>query len=377
MSDYTIYCRRPDLTLEGQIDDFSTCELIPRFNDVGSWQLELDYRSRMAAALAQPGYGIEVWRRDTDLVMSGPLIKFEREKRGDRNRLVVSGRDDNVWLQRRLASPQPATAAPPYSTTEHDVRTAVASTVLRQYVDVNLGPSAVVGRRVSGLTLAADPVLGPSITGRARWQNLLELLQGLAVAGGGLGFRVRKSGGGLVFNIYQPTDKSASVRFTEDLGTLAGFRYTREVPELTYDVIGGGGEGTARTIREAQDAAGLLLWGRIERFDDRRDTTVAGELDQDLAKNLAEGAERTGISIEPIDTVAQQYLTHYDLGDRVLAVVDGRAVPEVIREVNIKLTPEGPQRVLPVIGSTGRNPVLAVFTQLRKLGGRVRNLERR
>lgn len=374
--EWTIYLRAPDLSIEGQIDDYSKCELIPRYNDVGTWQLELDARTRHARKLRQPGYGIEVWRDDSEFVLGGPLIKPHRKREGHKHTLTVSGRDDNVWLARRLAYPQPAKDQPPYDGAEHDVRNGTASTVLRAYVNANLGPSAPKVRRVPGLTLASDPLVGGNVFGRARWQNLLEVLQGLAVSGG-VGFRIRKVGAGLVFDVYAPQDRTATVRFSEDLGTLAGYEHSVEVPEVTYDVIGGQGEGIARTVRERQDPAGVVTWGRIERFHDRRDTSAVAELDQEASKNLAEGAEKIGISITPIDTPTQRYLRDYDLGDLALCVLDDdEVIAERIREIKINLTP-GDSKVVPVIGSTARVPVLQVFRQLRSLAGRITNMERR
>lgn len=375
--DWKLYLRAPDLTREGQIDHFTTIDAVPRFNDIGTWQLVLPWTSRHALALTTPGYGIELVRNDVDVVMSGPMTKPRREKSLNSNTLTVSGRDDNVWLARRLAHPQPATAAPPYGTNEHNVSTGVASTVLRHYVNVNAGAGALSVRQVTGLSLDVDPLAGSTITGRGRWQVLLKLLQDLAQAGGGLGFRVRKSGGALLFTVYQPADKTSTIRFDEAQGTLAGFVYDREAPEVDYVVAGGGGEGTARTIAEGQSSDAIAQWGRIEAFTDRRDTTDAGELAQEITQALDEGAERVGMSITPIDLDNQKYLADYDLGDQVTAVIDGTPVAEVIREVRLKLDPDGPQQVLPSIGTPGRRPLLKVFEQLRRATARITDLERR
>lgn len=373
----TLYLRAPDLTREGQIDDYTDLEAVPRRNDVGSWTLRLDWRTRHAAALRRPGYGIELVR-DGATIFSGPAIETERVCDEGQNVLTVTGRDDNLWLARRRAHPQPGTAAPPYATAEHDVRNGQASSVLRGYVNANLGPGALSVRRLPGLALeAVDPLVGASVFGRARWQPLLALLQELAAAGG-VEFRVRKAGTGLLFAVWAPQDKSATIRFSEGLGTLAGFRHGRKAPEHNYAFVGGTGEGTARTIREGQDPASIAAWGRAETFRDRRDTGVAAELDQDSAEALEEGAEQVGIAITPIDTDRQQYLTHYDLGDRVTYVADGEVGRDVIRELRIKLTPDE-QRILPTIGSTTavRRPGTRLLQQFRKTATRITNLERR
>lgn len=378
MPEWTLYLRAPDLTRVAVIEDYQQCDVVPRWNEIGTWALDLDARAPHALQLTQPGYGIELVRDGVpDPVLSGDMTYRKRTRNGSRSRVMVSGYDDNAWLARRWAHPEPTTAAPPYSSQAYDVRTGQASTILREYVDVNGGPSALAVRRVVGLALAADPAIGTTVTGRARWQPLLQLLQELAVAGGGLGFNLRRSGVTRLFTVYQPVDRTAEVKFSTELGNLAAYEYEAEAPRTNYLAVGGGGEGTARTIREGQDPQSVVDWGRIEGFRDRRDTTDAGELDQEITKSLGEDAGNYGLTITPIETDRLRYLVDYDLGDQVTAVLDGESIRDVIREVRIKLTPDGPQQYRPAIGSPGRSEVLRIFRRLRANDTRLTNLERR
>jgi hypothetical protein len=373
---WRIHLRRND-TLErvAVLDDYRDCELIPRFNDVGSWSLTLDRRVGKAASLTDPAYGVEI-TRDGTAVLSGPVNTVHSTRDGTTQTLTVSGPDDMVWLRRRLAHPQPGSSTPPYDTQAYSTGTAQASALLRAYVNVNAGPSAIAPRRVPGLMAADDPLLGSTITGRGRWQVLLELLAELAVAGGGLGFRVRHDGTALLFEVYEPTDKTDTVHFSYGNGTLAGHEYERAGPETSYLYVGGGGEGTARIIYE-QQGDDAVTWGRAESFQDRRDTTDTSELAQAADETLGEHGETTGLSITPVDTDGQRYLTHYQLGDKVSAVIDGSTVTELIREVKITLRPNRAELVAPQIGTPGKRSVLALFDRMRRLSGRVTNLERR
>ncbi|MFI9817569.1 siphovirus ReqiPepy6 Gp37-like family protein [Saccharothrix variisporea] len=374
---WKVFLRNPSREREGEVDDFTQLDAVVRFCDVGTWSLEMDGRARHAAALATPGYGIELVRDDTTTVTTGPMRHRVWSRDGDSLKLKVHGFDDNVWLKRRLAHPQPATSAPPYNSTEYDVRTGVASTVLRQYVDVNAGTGALVPRRVAGLDLDTDPLLGSDVTGRARWQNLLTLLQELAIAGGNLGFRVAKDTTDLLFQVYEPTDRTSDVMLSVELGNLYGYEYESEVSTVNYAYVGGGGEGTARTVQELGDTDDAITWGRIEQWVDRRDTTDADELTQELTKTLAEGVGRTGLSVNPVDIEGQTFLQDYDLGDRITYVVDGVASTEVVREARILLTPDGPQKTLPGIAPPGQAEVLALFRRLRMAEARIADLERR
>lgn len=374
---WTIHVRNPSLQRVAMLDDFQKLQVVKRLNKMGAWVLDLNASVETALLLTQPGWGVEITRAsDGEHLISGPMTKVDRKRDKGVNAVTVFGVDDMVHLNDRLVHPQPATAAPPYSVSEHDVRTGVCSTILRQYVDVNLGPSALGSRKVTGLTLAADPVAGSSVTGRGRWQNLLTFLEELALAGGGLAFDVRQSGTTLEFVVWAPTDKSATVKFSVELGNLASYEYSLAAPEASYIVCGGGGEGTARTIRERTGSADVVDWSRrIEKFVDRRDTTDTTELDQEITKALDEGQTETTVSFEPIDLPGMSYLDNYQLGDRVAAVVDD-SITELIREVKVEANP-GATRITPSIGTPVLKDAARLFRRLRRTETRLLNLERR
>lgn len=374
---WSIHIRNPALQRVALLDDFQKMEAVKRLNKVGAWVLDLSASVDTAMLLTQPGWGVEITRaRDGAHLLSGPTTKVERKRDRASNTVTVSGVDDMVHLNDRLAHPQPATNSPPYSVAEHDVRTGVCSTILQQYVDVNLGPGALGSRRVPGLTLAGDPVAGTSIIGRARWQNLLSMLEELALAGGGLAFDIQQLGLALQFVVWAPADKSATVKFSVELGNLASYQYSLAAPEISYIVCGGGGEGTARTIRERPASADVVAWSRrIEKFVDRRDTTDTAELDQEITKALEESQTEATVSFEPVDLPGVSYLDNYRLGDRVAAVVDD-SITEVIREVRVEANP-GASRVTPSIGTPVMRDAVRLFKRLRRIETRVSDMERR
>lgn len=374
-----MYLLQPNLERAGQLDDVTSCELVERFNDVGAWTMSINADTTLAPLLAEAGYGIEVVRpSDGQSLMSGPVVTRKRRRTLKENTLTVSGPDTNIWLRRRRAHPQPGTASPPYNSQAYDVRTGVCSTILREYVAWNGGASGLSVRGVPpSLSLAADPLAGSTVTGRARWQPLLELLQELALAGGSVGFRLRKSGTGLEFSTYQPVDKTATVVFSEERGNLAGYEYESSAPKATYVYVGGGGEGTARVVREGSESEEFAVWGRFEEWQDRRDTSDSTELDQEIVKTLVEQASTVGLSLTPLDTPGQRYRTHYELGDRVTVLIDGEPVQELVTEVKTVFTDAGGLLVQPTVGTASRHTVLRAFDRLKSLHSRVTKLERR
>jgi hypothetical protein len=382
VSTWTLYTRAATGAIEAQIDDYQGLEVTSRFNAVGTWLLDVDYRSAPALRLAQPGMGIYLIRDDTVVVFSGWVTSIDRKRDKNTNRATFAGKDDMLWLAARRASPVPSAMGPPYSAAAYDVRTGVCSTVLRQYVDVNAGPSAVPERRVlwgglGGLTLGADPVVGATVTKSARWQNLLELLQELAVAGGDIGFRVQHTGVALEFQTYQPSDKSNSIRFSHELGTLAGYGFTAEIPEVNYVYVAGQGEGTARTIIERADEQSVVTHGRFEEFMDRRDTADAAELAQAGTETLTDKTAKVGLSLTPVDVPGQTYGVHYDLGDQVSTYLDETPVVERIREVKLVFNPDGPLTITPTVGTPTLGGLVKLFDQLQGQNQRLSTLERR
>lgn len=372
---WTLYARGSDLTRTAQIDDYASLDAICRFNDVGTWELRLDRRAGAADALSAAGAGIEI-RRDDFVIMTGPVTRLKRERSDRSNLLIVSGVDDNVWMRRRLAHPQPLASAPPY-TASTDSRTGVGSTVIWEYVNVNLGPGAIGPRKLLTMTMADDPEVGSTVTGTARYDVLLEFIQDLAVAAGDLAFRIIQVDDGLEFQVYGPDDKSDSIVFSEGFGNLSSFSYEQQAPEFTYVYGGGEGEGNDRTIVEGQDTTGVAEWGRIERFLDARQQEDDPDVSQQISTALSENAARVGLEITPVDTTNLKYGTHYELGDKVSVVVDGVLISDYVRQVEVKLTQNGPQMLTPVLGTTGRVELLGLLAAVRDLASRTRNLERR
>jgi hypothetical protein len=376
MAAYAIYVRNAARARVAQVEDYAALRLALRFNAVGTWHLRVPRDSAAARLLGwESGAGGIIVTRDNAALFSGPMHKLERRWNAREDVIEASGQDDLGWLADRLALPVPG--GPPYTFASHDVRTGTCSTVLHAYVNVNAGAGASAQRRVAGLTFAADTGIGATVTGRARFDNLLELLQGLALVGG-IGFRIVQSGTDLEFGCYAPADLTDAVRFSPELGTLEAFQYAQESAEANYIYVGGGGEGTARTFVEGGGALSIATYGRIEAFRDRRDTTDPTELAQTLQEELGEKADRAELRLSPIDTAAMRYGADYGLGDQVTAVIDGVVLTDLIREVQIDLTADRGEVVTPVIGTPGLAVanVPAIFRRQAQTSARVSNLER-
>ena len=329
----------------GEVDTYESAQIIARYNDIQHLGAGRTHQlgSGRACCRLRPDHDSIVTSAPGVVFRSGPVVRFEREVSTDGDMLTVSGVDDMAWLRRRLAHPQPGTAAPPYSTTAYDTRTGPASQVIAGFVDANAGPSAVAARRVPGLTVPTPAPMGDVVTVSARYQNLFDLIIGIA-ASAGLGVEVRD----LALIVTEPSGPAAV--FSQELGTLAGWRHAVESPDVNHVYVAGAGVGEARLIVEYEDSESVMEWGRVENFQDRRDTADTTELDQAGAETLAAGIPAPELELHAVDTESQAFLTDWQLGDQATVSFDGQTITDVIREVTISMDGNTPPLIIPTVG---------------------------
>ncbi len=354
-------------TRQAQVDTYESAEIVARINDVSSWELVLPTDTAAGQLFLADSFArIEVVL-DGALWRSGPVTHLKRDVDIDGDMLTVTGSDDTVWLARRLAHPQPGTAAPPYGTTAYDVHTGNVAAVLAELVRVNAGPSAVAARQVPGLAVPVPAPAGPTITVSARWQNLLTLMQDTARP-----HRLMFDVLDLTLRVYAPQDRG--VVFSAGLETLASWKSTAEAPVANKAVVAGGGTDTSRIIREATDPVSIAQWGLAESFVDQRQTTDVVQLDKAGAEAIAAGVKPTTVTFVPIDTEAQRFGRDWMLGDTVTVVAGGLTVLDQVREVHVTLDGANDATVVPSVGAPSGD--LTLFRSLAGLDRRVRQLER-
>jgi hypothetical protein len=403
---YRIYIRDSSLNKIGELTDYTKLELIPRFNAVGSFALDLPTDSFAARELIKPRSGIIV-KKDGLTVFSGTVTGRKRSFNGTDDTLTLSGKDDMLLLSSRLAFPTPSGI---FTESDYDVRTGAAESIMKQFVDNNCGPSGLIERKL--VELETDTGVGAVVTGRARFDNLIDILASIANQGGGLGFNVVQEGGSLIFKVYQPQDNTKSVLFSPLLGNLASFEYSDDDPEANFVIVGGSGEGTARIIKQKSNNESLVKFGRIETFVDQRNTSEDAELDKSADEELANKSEKVSINFTPIDTPSISFGRDYGLGDKVSVILTqpGEVVTretvyryvsfyqsvkttnefirktqnkldviqDIVREVKITIDSNG-ETVQPTVGNDGsRSSVtFGLFDKMTKAFKRIGNLERR
>jgi hypothetical protein len=341
-----------------------------RFNSVGKWSLASPYNSKAAALLTWKG-GVVVTRNDV-AVFSG-LVKNMTRNWDNRNgdQLVATGEDDLTILSSRLA--YPVVTGPPYSGQAYDTRTGAAESVIKQYVNYNVGPLAKPERAWPGLTVATDAGTGTTVTGNARFQFLLDLLAPLAQAGGSLGLKITN----LIFDVYTPSNKTASIIFSTELGNVLDFSYSASASKANYVICGGSGTATGRTFYENGLSPSMLSYGRLESFKNQSTTSDLATLGQAVIAELANQAEQWSVSVTPVDLPQMRALDHYNLGDQVSCYLAGTQLTGIIRTMQFFID-DTQALVTPVIGT----PTLAqtsifgkIFSLTQSTAQRITNLE--
>lgn len=383
VTDLTVEVRDASLTRVGQLlpTDLVGSKFVLRYNAIGTWEVTLPVGHRMADYLVRPGAGLIVSTSD-GTVLSGPTTSVTTNQAIDdpEGTYTIRGVDDSVLLKERLAYPTPSTADVTAQTQAYDVRTGAAETVMKAYVNANLGPSAPAARQVAGLTIQTDAGLGSTVTGSARFQTLQELLQGLADVSN-LGFTIEQVDAGLQFQVYAPTDRSAFVRLDLQNGRLRKSEYSYAHPLVTRAIVGGDGDGTARVFleRTSTDSLGSeSLWGRrVETFTDSRSTTDVDKLKQAGDEALAsDGKTQVSVSISPSDDQTMLFGKDWNLGDKVTCVVGPTELQAVVTEVGILVSSDGVR-----IGATVGEPntldyETQILTRQANAAFRISKLER-
>lgn len=388
VSDLIVEVRDSTLKRVGQIPSeyLNGFTVVLRYNAISTWTLTMPTGHPMIEALKQPGAGIIVTFQNT-VLLSGPSTWTQtiQTKDNPAGSTQVTGLDDTVLLRDRLAYPTPATADVTAQTTAYDVRSGSAEDVMKQYVNVNLGPGAPTARIHPTLTIEASAARGATVKGSARFDVLYELLQQLADAstnaGTPIGFDIVQNGTGLVFQNYLPTDRSAYIRLDIANNLLTETTYSLSQPVMTRAIVGGQGDGTARAFLERSSTistAAETAWGRrIEKFVDSRDgadsTALATAGDAALG---TDGRAQITASVRPSDDQAMLFGQDWFLGDTVTVVVGSYELAAVVTELALTVQEDGVR----LYGTVGEPKLLTYEQQIiarqADLAERLNNLER-
>lgn len=385
VDEINVEVRDKNLSRKGKIDpEFLDLKAVRRHLKVGDWTIKLPAEHPMSAQLWTPGSGIIISIRD-EVYLSGPTNKpkFNASKEDPTGLLTFSGTDDNIILADALAWPVPSQPNISLQTLGHDVRTGNVETLMKAYVDANIGPSAPAARRglfAQKLQIETNNSRGPSATKEARFPKLIDLLGELGIYGN-LGFRVVQIADYLQFQVYSLSDLRAFTQFDIRNDTLEDQSIEFTPPALTRAIVAGQGEQENRQFVQRTTTASTQAesdWGRvIEEFIDQRQTNDVPTLQQAGDTRLIEaGFTSSSVKAVPSDDLTREFILDWDIGDLVTIVLAGQPQDTTITEVSLVANSGGiavGTAFGDVSGFTDASSVAAVVDSTAK---RVSSLER-
>lgn len=327
-----------------------------RHNMMSTATFVIDSNHLRAADLMKPGARVMIYRHG-EFEMSGPV----RLVTGDFNMasvLTFSVEDDFRILHNWLAWPKP-TAPLTGQNVEYRTITGPAETVVKTVM------RETATRLSFPLNIAPDLGRGDRGTYTFRFHPAYDRLFP-AVDQAGIGVTVRQESAGLLLDCYEPRDYPHVLR--PESGTVLGGSYSLAAPTATRVVVGGQGEGVARTFKGFPDAAREAEWTDvIEVFQDARDSSVGDVYAERGAEVLAEGAPMSGLSLELSETPHFRYGGKgLRRGDRVTAVINGQPFTDTLREANLSWGTGG-DLATPIIGERIGDPDVKLAKRLRDL----------
>lgn len=355
-----------------------------RHNLTSTLTMTVPLGHRRIGKLEEDGARLKVSFKGEHLI-SGPITEDGLESDGVKGLYTVTVEDDLSLLWTILGWPVPTTAATPggidQAAAEYRTYTGDAETILKTAVTEN----GVNRMGMPGLVVAPNLNRGAVIPGGVplRMHPLADqMFPALEDAGIGVSVRQATSAPGvpadLVLDVYEPQThpRTLSVKGR----TLKKVSMTRKRPTASRVVIGGQGEGTARTFRYLVDTTREAQYGmRAETFRDARDDNDPAVMDARGQETLTENGPKNGVSLTLAGAGIFQYGPGgFHVGDRIpVRVQDGITITEVIRECT--LTWKSPQHATedPSIGELTDQPERITAQRLAALARGQRNQETR
>lgn len=282
----------------------------------------------------------------------------------DGEQFTLSGPDAWAVPASRVAYPTPS--MPPPWADSWDARTGLASTVAAGFVNDNAGFSALVDRRIPGLTVV-DGSAG--MTGS--WSGRLQPLDDLVVRvcrDGGIVCRLSVSFTGALQMAFGRARDRRTTTVLNDQGDLT--KIERQILPAAADYVVAGGQGLlhARTFATSGITTGVA---RHEVFSNQSSLSTGSEVQQAADTAVALGAASQTITAEVTDAAAARvrYLTDYDVGDIIAAEIASVRYPVVVDAVKFHIAPDRAV-IRPVFGNAAPNLVAGIIRDISNLQSR-------
>ena len=219
----------------------------------------------------------------------------------------------------------------------------------------------------------------------ARFQNLLELVQGIATLAGPWPAVFNLNAWGL--DVRQPLDRGAI--FSTDMGNIKSYVARQTVDDVNLAYVAGQGEGERRQIAVNYgygaanqppvypDLTPTPQYGWVENMRDRRDTNDWAMLGAAAVEDCRGGIKRPTVTVAALDTATQRYGRDYELGDLVTVRFQGQDIQVLVTALTFSLEAGRPPTITPTLGTDTAVAPINFINRINQSSTRLRQLERR
>lgn len=320
----------PQLQLLAEIDYYESMRLTRSWTSIGDFELHISTAGNVG----------RFFQRDNVIIIGGDIRKAafitNRAVSSDESgneKWVVTGKTLNGITERRITYPTPGKS----TQTQRDYSSeAVIIGLVRRNMGIYAEPNRVISFIQTQNSQGRMGVIGKKITWSTRYKRLSEECVEVAKAAElGWWFYPDLAAGKWRIDFSEGNDRTRTsttpVVFTEDFENLASFEYTEDYNDYANSaIVGGEGEGEARTIVETSTDGGVTTYtdaARYEVFIDARDLqTEEGDdvaiTDAELktrgqTKLLSEFNSKETFEGQVLQTANYEFGVQYDLGDIV------------------------------------------------------------
>lgn len=331
-------------------------------NGVGALVMTLPFSSDLPSLFAKDNF-IEVIR--THPITGLPTVEdtyfvrlTQRFREGNNEQYVVGGLSLNHLLARRIIDP----ADDPLGAGGFSTKAGAADEVLRSFARQQLGDQASSVRQIPNFTIDLSPGNAASVGKRARFDNLLEIFQALALQGQTDFIIYRANANNLhlaIAPIGRNRTKTANypyspfTQFDPNRGNLFNPSLMKDSKkEQNFCYALGQGQGDSRIVAKVQ-GAGVYdsPYNRIEYTEDIRQSDRSDPLylQTGASKSLQEkkAQQEFTFTLMP-DAPGCVYHVDFELGDFVTATWEDTSADLRVTDLEIDINPEG-ETVAPTV----------------------------
>lgn len=311
-----IYVLDKNFQSVGIIDSYKSCIWANRYNDVGDCELYLDATTADFNILRM-GYYLR--RLDDEMICRIKKVELDTDTE-EGNYLIISGEDVKSFLNQRVL----------WSTLYVDGN---VEDYVRNMVQTTLCNPALSGRQLQKADGSRMMYLGNKanfnnvLTEQSSYDNVGEKVREIC-SKYDWGHKVVLSDGALYFLLYQGTDRTNEVIFSDKYENLASTMYREDETNLgNVALVAGEGEGSKRSRNVSGYAESV---DRYEIYVDARDiskTITWGDL-----TTLYPTREQGGVgSIQQVQTTGGYYWV-YEMDYIDISIVDDNQYTELVRK---------------------------------------------